>query len=860
MNQNSRKFIESPIFNLFVIIFSIIACEILIMIFISHLPSLGILAELLIDSFLLVISLLPVLYFSSFRPLSKSIKKYRLEHKEILILYSAVESSGEAIFVTDLNGLITYVNPEFTRLYGFSAAEVIGKCTPRILKSGLMNPENYEYFWATILNKEVVRSEHINKTKDGRFLTVEGSANPIFNSQKEIIGFIGIQHDITSRKQTEEKLGKEQFLFNTLLNNLPDHIYFKDTESRFIRVNVSHAESLGLTDPDQALEKTDFDFHSAEHAKQAYNDEKTIIQTGQPLSREERIDRADGTDSWVYATKLPLRDNEGKIIGTFGISRDITKRKQAEEALRHSEERFRSIAQSANSAIISVNSNEKIMGWNRGAEDTFGYSESEILGQSLNLIIPDYYLKWHKKGWNSLKMGGEKHVIGKTNEWAGLNKNGNIFPLELSLSQWETSEGKFFTGIGRDISNRKRTELENLINYEISQGITTTSNLDELLKLIHGSLRKVVYAENCFVALIDQETGLFSFPFFVDKVNQVPLPASLGKSCSAYVFRTVKPLLLTKKIFKLLKEQNDVELAGSPSPSWIGIPLQTPSKVIGVLVLQHYEMENVYSESDVKFLNSIGSRIAASIERKKSEEEVKLKNELLQSINAEKDKFFSIIAHDLRGPLSAFIVATQIITEEIQSMNIEEIKDITLRMKTSASNIFSLLENLLEWSRQRRGVMDFVVERLNLKEKIGDCIDVLSESAREKRIDITFSIPDEMEIFADKHMFDTIIRNLLSNAIKFTRMGGNISVTAVYTNDHSIEVRVRDSGIGMTPELKNKLFLISEKTSRPGTEGEMSSGIGLLLVKEFIEKHGGKIWVESEVGKGSTFSFTIKQR
>ena len=148
-------------------------------------------------------------------------------------------------------------------------------------------------------------------------------------------------------------------------------------------------------------------------------------------------------------------------------------------------------------------------------------------------------------------------------------------------------------------------------------------------------------------------------------------------------------------------------------------------------------------------------------------------------------------------------------------------------------------------------------ERVNLKVKIGDCIDVLSESARGKRIDITYSIPDEMEIFADKHMFDTIIRNLLSNAIKFTRMGGNISVTAVYSNDHSIEIRVRDSGIGMTTELKNKLFLISEKTSRPGTEGEMSSGLGLLLVKEFIEKHGGKIWVESEVGKGSTFSFTI---
>ncbi|MFA5820333.1 MAG: ATP-binding protein, partial [Bacteroidales bacterium] len=113
--------------------------------------------------------------------------------------------------------------------------------------------------------------------------------------------------------------------------------------------------------------------------------------------------------------------------------------------------------------------------------------------------------------------------------------------------------------------------------------------------------------------------------------------------------------------------------------------------------------------------------------------------------------------------------------------------------------------------------------------------------------------------FADNHMFDIVIRNLVSNAIKFTPVGGKVSVAADYNSDHSIEVKVSDSGIGMTPELKNKLFLLNENTSRKGTEGEMSTGLGLLLVKGFIEKHGGKIWVDSEVGKGSTFSFTIGQ-
>jgi signal transduction histidine kinase len=366
-----------------------------------------------------------------------------------------------------------------------------------------------------------------------------------------------------------------------------------------------------------------------------------------------------------------------------------------------------------------------------------------------------------------------------------------------------------------------------------------------------------VYAENCFVALFDSKTKLFSFPYFVDKIDQTPPPISMAKSCSSYVFKTVKPLVLTQAIFDSLVEAGEMELIGTNSPSWIGIPLQTPSKVIGVLVLQHYEKENVYSENDVNFLVSIGSQIAMAIERKKAEEEINLKNEQLLAINAEKDKFFSIIAHDLRGPLSAFVAATQIITEEVQSMSIEAIRDITDSMKTSATNIYSLLENLLEWSRLRRGGMDFIPAKLNLKKKIVECIEVLSESAHKKRIEIEIFVPNELEVMADNHMFESVIRNLISNAIKFTVAGGKVIISAFPNNDHSIEVKISDTGIGMTPELKNKLFQISEKTNRPGTDGEPSTGLGLLLCKEFIEKHEGKIWVESEVGKGSTFSFSI---
>jgi signal transduction histidine kinase len=335
----------------------------------------------------------------------------------------------------------------------------------------------------------------------------------------------------------------------------------------------------------------------------------------------------------------------------------------------------------------------------------------------------------------------------------------------------------------------------------------------------------------------------------------MPAPSALRKSCSAYVYRTVKPLLLTQPIFDELIKSGEVELVGSNSPSWVGVPLQTPLEVIGVLVLQHYNKENVYSENDVKFLVSIGSQIAIAIERKKREEEITMKNDQLQTINAEKDKFFSIIAHDLRGPLSSFVGATQLLTES-QTLGDDEIKKITMSMKSSAVNIYNLLENLLEWSRLKRGGLHFVGQKLNLRIIVNDCVAVLSESARKKEIGISIMIPEEIEVFADKHMLATVIRNIVSNAIKFSNPGGKVTLTAIQT-DKTVEVKISDTGIGMYPELKEKLFLINEKTSRHGTAGELSTGLGLLLCKEFIDQSGGKIWVESVAGQGSEFFFTM---
>jgi signal transduction histidine kinase len=237
----------------------------------------------------------------------------------------------------------------------------------------------------------------------------------------------------------------------------------------------------------------------------------------------------------------------------------------------------------------------------------------------------------------------------------------------------------------------------------------------------------------------------------------------------------------------------------------------------------------------------------------------------LIELNATKDKFFSILAHDLRGPLGNFMVLTEMMADESQFLTPDETKDIMQDLKNTSRNIYNLLENLLEWSRMQRGQTAFKPKKLALAEVVADCVKLVDDSARKKDIGIIVEIPIDTEVFADINMLQCILRNLISNAIKFTRRGGSITLSAKPVENGLIEIAVKDNGIGIKPEMVENLFRHNTNSSRKGTEDEPSTGLGLLLCKEFVEKHGGKIRVVSDPdGKqgetGSIFYFTIHEQ
>jgi len=273
------------------------------------------------------------------------------------------------------------------------------------------------------------------------------------------------------------------------------------------------------------------------------------------------------------------------------------------------------------------------------------------------------------------------------------------------------------------------------------------------------------------------------------------------------------------------------------------------------LKLQHTKLEeliNTLNITNTKLQGEIDERTIAEIKLRESEK-------MLKELNATKDKFFSIVAHDLKNPFNTLIGFSNLLLNTGLNLT-EEKKTNYLELIYKASKRgYSLLENLLEWSRSQTGRLEIKPQEFVLKQSIKECMNLHYSSAEKKFVSLTEQIDDTTKVFADVNMFTTVMRNLISNAIKFTPENGKIDITAI-EKETEVQINVSDTGLGVSKESKEKLFRIDVNHSTPGTNQEQGTGLGLILCKEFIEKNKGKIWVESALGEGSIFSFTLPKK
>tara|TARA_R100001369_G_scaffold92919_1_gene141463 strand:+ start:536 stop:1774 length:1239 start_codon:yes stop_codon:yes gene_type:complete len=271
--------------------------------------------------------------------------------------------------------------------------------------------------------------------------------------------------------------------------------------------------------------------------------------------------------------------------------------------------------------------------------------------------------------------------------------------------------------------------------------------------------------------------------------------------------------------------------------------------------------KRIISTRKSRFIDEDGKKFLVGVirditERIEAEEDLRESELQLRELNATKDKLFSIIAHDLRSPFNNILVLSDILNAQLKESENFDAKEYLGLIHSTSKNTLVLLENLLDWAKSQSGQISFKNEKINISTVVHEILELSISIAQTKGISIKVNVTEEAEINSDKKILKTIIRNLMSNAIKYSRPGDKITISAVEEED-LVKIVISDSGVGMDDDTLENLFSITTNTPLPGTLNEKGSGFGLVLCKEFIEKLGGKIWVESEKGKGSDFIFTI---
>lgn len=269
-----------------------------------------------------------------------------------------------------------------------------------------------------------------------------------------------------------------------------------------------------------------------------------------------------------------------------------------------------------------------------------------------------------------------------------------------------------------------------------------------------------------------------------------------------------------------------------------------------------YLEANGSNQLDNPLINAVVLNVRDITERKKAEKALKKSERALKELNETKDRFFSIISHDLRTPFTGILGLSDLLLELSQEGSYDEFPELVSHIKDSAQQAFSLLENLLEWSRTQTGRLNFKPEMFNLNNSIRDVLLLLTDAAKEKNISISCHFRTIFQVMADKYMVETVLRNLISNSIKFTNCGGKIRIS-LKAEEKKVHVIIADTGIGISEKKMQNLFQIKRNRSTCGTNSERGTGLGLLLCKEFIDMHDERIWVESVPGLGSTFTFSL---
>lgn len=867
----TREVFKSPAKLVISLIFVILIIDIGITFLLKALPVYFNKAEGLIDGVILIILIGPALYFLVFRPMLNYLVNTTRLQQEDQVLYEITEGVTSTSNLEELLGLIQtsiskvlYAENCFFALYDdekskFSFPYFVDKydeppegeisleksCTAYIFRQG---------------RSMLIPGDVFLKLVDEGEVELVGSFSPSWvgiplKTSSKTIGVMVLQHyeeeniydeghlrfldsiasqvaNVIERKRAEEELEKSFSLLAATLEATADGIVVVNKDREITDFNRKFGELWNV--PESVIKNRNSKALKGFLIDQML-DPVSIRKVNDDIYKDEEntsFDFVECKDGRIFERYSQPQRSEGKVLGRVWSYREITERRRAERELQESEEKFRTIFEKSPVGISIYNGDRKLIDVNKAAIEMFGIVDKrEVIGlnmdsgTSLNARLLE---QLHKGNQVDYMVAFDFDEIKKLGQFTTTKKG----KADLHYS---------VTPLKSDLSG------EIIIYLVVIQDITERLKAEKDLREKENRYRTLFESANDAIFIMGKER-------FVN-CNQMTLQIFDCKKKEEFI--GFSPWELSpeyqpdgKTSENSAKEKIEDAFNGTPQRFYWKHTTKNGRLFDAEVVLNRVEINGAY------YLQAVVRDIT---ERKKSDDLLKEREVKLRELNASKDKFFSIIAHDLKSPFNAILGFSDLLTEKTKEKDYEDIEELAALIQTSAERTMNLLTSLLDWARSQTGKVKFKPEMIPVSEVINEVVDSLKDVADHKSIEINVDILGDDMVYADEAMAGTVVRNLLSNAIKFTNVGGKIKLSAEQDNGMSL-FKVKDTGVGIEKEDLEKLFRIDESYTLPGTLNEKGTGLGLLICKEFIEKHGGHIWAESEFGKGSTFCFTLPKK
>lgn len=582
---------------------------------------------------------------------------------------------------------------------------------------------------------------------------------------------------------------------------------------------------------------------------------------GQPYDVEIRMLEGE-TVRWVRAKADLQFDEAGVFLGGMGTLQDITDRRRLEEELRVSEARASGIVSISADAIVSIDEQQRITLFNEGACRIFGYDKDELVGESLDVLIPPRFRERHHRHIEDFAAGTQvaRHMGDHSIPIFGLRKNGEEFAADASISRLEVGGQRTLTVSLRDISENKRIELEHRLLAELGEVLSTSLDYEVTLSNVASIIAREL-ADFCIIYILDDHGAVSQIKAACREVGNTWIceylaragPTGWHSRIPAETLATghsmLYPVVTPERMQSYAKDDEHLRaLLGLDARSILVVPLVAHGSFLGAIALVSSRtsltsrVSRVYDAKDLRFAEDVAHRAALSIDNARL-------YELAQDAIRSRDEVLGVVAHDLRNPLNSITLYAEMLAHAEPPVTAKAI--VAIERATGRMN--RLIEDLLDVTRIEGGALALDRKSCSVHQLVSEAVEAQRTIAAAAGLELQMELPAELPpVWADRDRVSQVLQNLIGNAIKFTEQG-TVAI-GVKPRDHDVLFWVSDTGRGIAPEDQHRVF---DRFWQGRLHQRRGAGLGLPIAKGLVDAHGGRIWLESSPGHGTTFFFTL---